>query len=299
MIQILLDDFFDEMVSNPMYHLKPVIMKKYVLILIASLPIMSMAQRKPKIKGNRSVIEVREELPPFNAIELNDNLDIELKKSFGEGYEIIADDNLIDILKFQVVDSTLVISSFYDVTAKKKLEIIVNYKELKAITQRDGKIECEDIIKADELYINVFGPSKLKLKADAFVAYLNLEDNSNSDFSLDVDSLDIKMKHRSDAKIYAVTGAKHVELLNNAALSIDGSTDTLQLKAINNARFKGEKMQSGGANIVLEESSVARVFATRDLELQSRGTSKTYLYGDPRISILEFLDTSQLIKKKN
>ena len=274
-------------------------MKKYIVLLLVLLPLISLAQRKPKIKGNRSVTEVREELPPFNAIELNDDLDIQLKKSFGEGYEIIADDNLIDILKFNVIDSTLVISSFYDVTTKKKLEIIVNYKELKAITQRDGKLIGEDVIKTDELFINVFGQSRLDIKADAFVAYLNLEDNSNSDLSLDVDSLDIKMKHRSDANIYAVSAAKTIELLNNAALTIDGTTDTLELKALNNTRFKGEKLQSGGAKITLEESSIARVFATRELELQSRGDSKTYLYGDPRISIVEFLDTSQLIKKKD
>lgn len=274
-------------------------MKKYIIIALICLPVIGLAQRKPKIKGNRSVTEVREELPPFNAIELNDNLEIQLKKSFGEGYEIIADDNLIDILKFNVVDSTLIVSSFYDVTAKKKLEIIINYKELKGITQRDGKIISEDIIKTDELFVNVFGPSKLNIKADAFVATLNLEDNSSADFSLDVDSLSLNMKHRSDASIYAVSGAKNVELLNNASLSIDGTTDTLRLKALNNTRFKGEKLQIGGATAILEESSVARIFATREFELQSSGDSKTYLYGDPRISILEFLDTSQLIKKKN
>lgn len=274
-------------------------MKKYIIMAIALLPFISLAQRKPKIKGNRSVTEVREELPPFNAIELNDNLEIQLKKSFGEGYEIVADDNLIDILKFKVVDSTLVISSFYNVTAKKKLEIIINYKELKGITQRDGKIISEDIIKTDMFYVNVFGPSKLNVKADAFIATLNLEDNSSSDFSLDVDSLSLHMKHRSDANIYAVSGAKTIELLNNASLSIDGTTDTLIVKALNNSRFKGGKLQAGGAAVTLEESSVARVFASREFELESSGDSKTYLYGDPRISILQFLDTSQLIKKKN
>ncbi len=56
-------------------------MKRIIVLFIVFLPLLSWAQRKPKIKGNRQVTEVREELPPFNAIELNDNLDIELKKS--------------------------------------------------------------------------------------------------------------------------------------------------------------------------------------------------------------------------
>ncbi len=274
-------------------------MRNAIILLIICFPIVIKAQRKPKIKGNRQVTEVREELTSFNAIELNDNLELTLKKSFGEGYEILADDNLIDILKFKVIDSTLVVSAFYEVTSKKKLEITINYKELKAITLRDGKITGEDIINADEIYLNVFGPSKIDIKANAFVGHVNMEDNSVGDFNLDIDSLNINMKHKSDARLYAVTGAKNITLLNTSSLTIEGTTDSLQLKMLNNTKFKGEKLQTGGAALELEESALARVYVTRDLELQSRGDSKTYLYGDPRISILQFLDTSQLIKKEN
>ena len=80
------------------------------------------AQRKPKIKGNKKVVEVVEELPPFNAIELNDDLKIFLEKSSSEAFIIKADDNLIDVLKFKVVDSTLIITSFYKIISKKKLD---------------------------------------------------------------------------------------------------------------------------------------------------------------------------------
>ena len=98
-------------------------MKKFLLPLLLLFMVSMTAQRKPKIKGNRVVTEVNGELPSFNAIVLEDNLDIVLKKSFGPGYRIEADDNLVDILKFKVEDSTLVISSFYTVTSKKKFNI--------------------------------------------------------------------------------------------------------------------------------------------------------------------------------
>ena len=275
-------------------------MKKLIILLFAiSLPIIAFAQRKPKIKGNRTVTDVREDLPAFNAIELNDNLDIRLKKSYGEGYEITADDNLIDVLKFKVEDSTLIISSFYDITAKKKLEITVNYKELKAIIQRDGKITVEDVLSTDNLYVNTFGPSKLSLKANAFMASLNMEDTSKGDFNLDVDSLNVGLKHRSDATIYSVSSAKNIELQNTAALDLEGTTDSLSLKMYNNTKFVGQKLEAGSAKVQLEESATARINAFRAMKLKSRGSAKTYLYGDPKITILEFLDTSQLIKKKD
>ncbi|GMN06017.1 hypothetical protein MTsPCn5_14060 [Croceitalea sp. MTPC5] len=274
-------------------------MKKIFLLSLLCVSFVSTAQRRPKIKGNREVTEVREELPPFNAVELNDNLSIVLKKSFGEGYEIIADDNLIDVLKFKVVDSTLVISSFYDITAKKKLGITVNFRELKAITMRDGKIDSEDILNSDELFINVFGPSKLDVEVNAFIANINLEDTSTANFNLDVDSVNVSMKHKADARLYGVSGAKNIELANNATLDIEGTTDKLILKLVDDTKFRGEKLQTQSASLQIEGSPLARIYATMEFELQSSGDAKTYLYGEPKITILDFLDTSQLIKKKN
>ena len=272
-------------------------MKKLMLLSLLMVPLMILGQRKPKIKGNREVTEVREELPSFNAIELNDNLDIILKKSFGEGFEITADDNLVDVIKFKVEDSTLIISSFYTITSKKKLDIVVNFKELKAITLRDGKITTTDIVASDALYVNVFGNSRLNLKADAFFANLNMEDTSKGDFNLDVDSLNITLKNRADAKIYAVTGTKQIQLQNNAVLDVEGASENVQLKMFSNTRYKGSKMQATEIFAQVEESAVARLQASKSLELQSRGSAKTYVYGEPDITLLEFLDTSQLYKK--
>lgn len=274
-------------------------MKKLIFLLVLCIPIILIAQRKPKIKGSRSVIEVVEELPAFNAIELNDKLDIILKKSSSEGYEIVADDNLIDILKFEVEDSTLIVSSFYNVTAKKKLDITVNFKEIKAITQRDGKITMKGMLSTDNLYIDTFGSAKLNVKATAFVANLNMEGSSKGDFNLDVDSLNVNLRNKSDAKIYSVSSIKMIDIRNTASLDIEGSTDSLNLKMLNNTKFVGQKLGTGTANLDVQESASARVNAFREIHLKSRGNAKTFLYGDPKITIEEFFDTSQLLKKKN
>ena len=70
-----------------------------IMLLFATLAVQS--QRKPKIKGNRTVIEVKEVLPPFTKIELRDDLDVSLRRSTEEAYAVQADDNLIDVLKIQ------------------------------------------------------------------------------------------------------------------------------------------------------------------------------------------------------
>ena len=274
-------------------------MKKLIFLLAVCTPILLTAQRKPKIKGNRSVVEVAEDLPAFNAIELNDNLDVILKKSSSEGYEIVADDNLIDVLKFKVKDSTLIISSFYNITAKKKCIITINFQELNKITQRDGKIEMKGMLSTDNLYIDTYESAKLNVKASAFLANLNMEGNSKGDFNLDVDSLNVILKDKTDAIIYSVSSAKKINLQNTASLEIDGSTDSLHLKMNNNTKFIGQKLGAGSANLEIKESASARVNVFREIELKSSGKAKLHLYGDPKITIEEFLDTSQLLKKKS
>ncbi len=270
-----------------------------LLLLLLTIPFTLLGQRKPKIKGNRSVTEVRETLPPFNAIELNDNLEIRLKKSFGERYEVVADDNLVDVLKFEVLDSTLVISSFYTIVSKKKLEITIEFQELRSITQRDGKIFSDALIESDELFINTFGNSQLDLDASGFMANVNGEDNSRMDLNLDIDSLSVSLKHKTNAIIYAVSGAKAVDLQNTASLTLEGTTENLLVAMSGNSKLKGDKLEAAEVDLTIKESSFARVYAFRNFTLNSSGTARTFLYGSPKVAISEFLDTSQLLKKED
>ncbi len=272
-------------------------MRKIVLFSLMLIPMLALSQRKPKIKGSRIVTEVNEELPAFNAIQLNDDLDIVLKKSFGPGYQVIADDNLIDILKFKVEDSTLVITSFYTVTSKKKFDITINYTELKAITAKEGSITSKEMINSDELFVDGFANTRLTLQASASIMDINLEDTSKSEFNVDVDSLNVSLNKRAEAYIYAVTDASLVNVDGNASFTFEGTADRMQLEVNGNAKFKGERMEAGSVIAKLQNSANVRINSFRDFELYSKGNARTQLYGNPQINIMEFVDTSQLIKK--
>ncbi len=274
-------------------------MKKLLLLAICLSAFMVHAQRKPKIKGNKAVTDVREDLPPYNAIELNDDLEIHLQRSSDVGYSITADDNLIDVLKFKVEDSTLIITSFYKITSKKKLDITVNYNELRAITMREGRIKMKDMIRTDHLRVNTFGDSKLELNANAPVMDIIMEGSSSGDFNLDSDSLTIILKDRIDVRIYAVSEINTMEMFKNASVRMEGTTDTLKLNLYGSANLKAEKLEAATVLATFEETPSARVYAFKEIELSSRGSSKTYLYGNPKITLLDFLDTSELYKRND
>ncbi|MGB6153622.1 MAG: DUF2807 domain-containing protein, partial [Pricia sp.] len=164
-------------------------MKNLVLFIALLFCFQLSAQRKPKIKGSRIVADVQENLPPFNTIELKDDLEIRLRKSPQEGYAITADDNLIDVLKFKVEDSVLTISSFYKITSKKKLNITVNYSNINTIRVHDGDIRMDGAIITDDLDVHMFESAKMQLNAEAAFMAIQMEGNSSGDFTLKGDEI--------------------------------------------------------------------------------------------------------------
>ena len=273
-------------------------MKNIIFLFALTLCFQGYSQRKPKIKGNKDVVEVKESLPSFSAIELKDNLEIKLQNASEEGYTIKADDNLIDVLKFRVEDSTLVISSFYNITSKKKLEITINYTYINALTIYDGRVLTDGTITADELFVNTYESGKLELNADAELININMEGNSSGDFNLKGTEMNFVFKDRIDVRIYTVSEMNNIKMYKNASAKMEGTTTELRANLFENSKLKGDQLVSESAYLTAEDSPSADIHATVDFELSSSGSSKIYLYGTPKINILEFLDTSELHKEK-
>ncbi|MFH6602400.1 GIN domain-containing protein [Maribacter algicola] len=273
-------------------------MKNMIFFIALILCFQAMGQRKPKIKGNRNVVEVSESLPAFNAIELKDDLDITLQKASSEGYAISADDNLIDVLKFEVQDSTLIITSYYKITGKKKLDITIDYNYLESVTMFDGRIEMKDIISSEQLYINTFGSSKLQLNTNSTFVQVHMEGSSSGDLNINSDSLNIVLKDRIDVGIYAVSDSNILKMTESAGAKLEGTTNTFLVNISGNSSLKAEKLEANTVSADLEGSPSARINAYADFELSSRGDSKTYFYGPAKIKLIDFLDTSQLHREK-
>ena len=275
-------------------------MKKFVvLILMSIVSVHTYSQRKPKIKGNRNVIEVREDLEPFTAIEVNDDLDIMLQKSSQEGYALEIDDNLVDVLKFKVENGVLQISSFYNITSKKKLDITIFFTEISSLKMLNGKISMKDVISTDYLKVFTSGTSRLELNATSDVIDITMEEISSGDFNLASDSLNVTLKDRIDVKLYATGVNNNIYMYENASAKVEGTADIFKVKLYGNSSLKASDLQSGEVFLNTEDSSDAEIRALNNFQLSSKGSSRTKLYGNAKINIIEFLDTSRLEKEKD
>lgn len=275
-------------------------MKKFaLLIILLVISANGYSQRKPKIKGNKNVIEVREDLEPFNAIELIDDLDIVIQKATTEGYALELDDNLLDVLKFKVENGTLKISSFYNITGKKKLEITIFFQELNSIRMMNGKISMKDVISTDRLSVETFGTSRLELNATADIMDINMEEISSGDFNLASDSLNLTLKDRIDVKLYTTGASNNIYMYKNASAKVEGTTDFLMAKLYGDTSLKASDLQANYVLVVAEDSPDIEVRALNTFQLSSKGGTRTKLYGEPEITILDFLDRSRLEKERN
>lgn len=273
-------------------------MKKIILCILLLASVVSIAQKKPKIKGSKTVIEVTNELPPFNAIKIADDLRIELKKARENSYTFIGDDNLLDVLKFEVTDSILEISSFYRIVSRKKLVLTVNYIGLNGVTMLDGRLDMKDIVTTDYLDINLQGSSKLNLNTLADIVTISMSGNSNAELNVDCDELVISQDQKSNLGLYLVAKITKVTMHGNADSKLEGAATDLQINLFGNSQLRAESLKGAAVSANLDESPDARIYATDNFELSSKGGSKTYLYGTPKITIIDFLNSSQLIKKE-
>ena len=276
------------------------VMRNYMFLVgVLFISIQVHSQRKPKIKGNKNVIEVQQDLEPFYGIEVLDDLDIVLQKAPTEGYALEIDDNLVDVLKFKVENGTLQISSFYNITSKRKLEITVFFQELSSLKMLNGKISMVDVISTNRLKINTLGTARLELNATADVIDITMEEISSGDFNLASDSLNLTLKDRIDVKVYA-TGANHsIYMYKNASAKLEGTTDVLTARLYGGSTLKASMLEAGRINLMAEDSPDAEINALNEFQLSSKGGSKTKLYGNPKITIVDFLDTSRLEKGSN
>ena len=271
---------------------------KYMILLLLSLSTaMVYAQRKPKIRGNRNVTEVSKELPGFLAVCLLDDLEVSLQRAPGPGYEIEADDNLIDILKFEVTSDTLFISSFYKVTGRKQLQIRVLYNELNAITVRAGSISVSEPVTSDLLSVRTEAGGRLQLNARVPRLLLRMQDQSSGDFNIESDSLEVVLTNSAEARIYQVNEEMELTMGDQSDALIEGTAGTMTLKMEAGSKLRAERLEADTIKASLGGTASAYLHPTGLFELSSKESPNIYLYGDAEINIVEFGDTSVLYKR--
>jgi Putative auto-transporter adhesin, head GIN domain len=273
-------------------------MRTLVLITLFLFCLNITAQKKQKIKGNKEVVEVYNNLEPFTKLEVMDELEITLMQTQYEGYRLKTDSNLVDVIKFEIIDGTLKIYTTKRIVSDKKLEIYLTFNSLEKITLgKNSKLKGQNNLRISTLELTCADESvfDLDIQSDEFSVLMN----GNANGRLKLNTISSTMILNDNAYLKGSISAEDFDLTLNkrADMNIEGSTDELNLIASGSSDVKAKKLKVTRATINASNTSDIYVYASKKLSIYAKGKSFIYVYGNPEIEVEGLNDKSQIIKK--
>jgi hypothetical protein len=277
-------------------------MKKTVLILVVMILTtpMILAQGDDKIKGNRNVTIKQTYIDDFETIIVDGDFSIEIVYNSKPSVNIEADDNLHEVIQFNVVDGVLTFTETVRISSKKKLSITVNYGEaLKHIeTKGAGEIRSLTSMELENVTLTTSDDSRayLNIKASSFLYKSSGKSKTRLNLTADSTKVELNDNSKLDALINSKIADFDLYLRSDAV--IEGTANTSVIRLDNSTNFNGAKFDVKTVNVSLEDTSDLTISATETISIAASGDSEIYLFGSPVITITKFEDTAKLQKKK-
>ena len=266
------------------------------LLLFTSLVV---AQKKEKIKGSKIVTVSVKEIPVFENIEINDNFEVFLVKSEKPSFEIEADDNLHDIISYEVKAGTLKVTSLREVTGEKKFAIRINYtSELKLITAKnESSIHALADLELDNITIKNYDNSRafLNVKANYFALILN--DKAEAEINIKADNTSIELSKNADLKALLTSKEFKLDMYQKSQATIEGNVNNAKIRLDNDIVLTAKKLVIADLELTIENYAKCYINVTDELAIIASGKSEIELLGNSKIEISKFTNNATLYKK--
>ena len=269
-----------------------------IIALIFSSSIL-LAQKAEKIKGSKVVTTSTKEITSFNAIEVEDNLEINLEKGDKNEIKIEADDNLHDIISLNVQDEILIISTSKEAQNFKKLAVKVTYtNDLNLVTTKDESIvNAIQEITLDNITFKTLNKSKLFLNVNSKNFILQSNDKSKIELNLKGESTFIELSKNTSLKALINCTNLKCDLYQKATATLEGDAHNTTLRLDNSAELTARNFNSKNTDITIEGSASCSLFAENTIIIDATDKTEIELYGSPKIEIRKLAGETKLFKK--
>ena len=272
-----------------------------MLILLAIISLSANAQKKEKVKGNREVLIKKFTVASFNAIEIGEKFNVKLQNTSDTTRVVIeTDDNLFDVIHFNVENEVLKFWTSMEIVKKKRLRVTVfvpkQFNKIKLVEK--GQVFTDDQLKLKALNIEAYNKSEAKLNLrikDDLV--ITASDKSDLELEASAQKAQIKLTADADLKAKIDTKTAGIEIDKSADCELEGSTNQLDLKAAGKSKIKAEKFVAKEATLSVSGKSNVYTNTSKKITLNLSGKTETYLYGSPEIILKSFKDNAALFKK--
>lgn len=270
------------------------------LIAFVMLTTFSVAQKKEKIKGSKIVTVSVKEIPSFESVEINDNFEVFLVKSEKPSIEIEADDNLHEIINYEVAGGTLRVTSLRDVSGAKKFAIRINYtSELNLITAKnESTIHALADLELENITVKNYDSSKsfLNVKSDYFALILN--DKSEAEINVKSDNTSLELSKNAELRALINSKDLKLDMYQKSKAEIEGNTKDAKMRLDNNSLLTAKKLVISDLELIIENYAKCFINVSDSFLLMASGKTEIELLGDSKIQISKFTNNATLYKKE-
>ena len=271
---------------------------KSMIIAMLFMSLTAFAQKKMKIDGNKVVTDVFKTLEDFHAIEIAGDLEVNLTQTADNGYHLKTDENLVDVIKFDILNGVLKIYSTHEIKKSKELVIDLTYIDIDAITLTGkAQLNSKNRLTFDKLLFTANDDSKYELDMHTKSATFNLGQSSKGDIQLKGDKAIMILNDNAFLKGDIVVDNLDLTVNKRADMDIDGDATNLKLTATGSSDIKAKKLRATYADLNASNSSDIYVNASKELKIYTKGKSNVYVYGNPEVKVDGLNDKSKIIKK--
>lgn len=275
-------------------------MKKYTAILLLLLSTsLILAQKKEKIKGSKTVTIEQKEISNFEALEVEDNLEVYLEKGEKNEIKIEADENLHEIIALDLKDKILRIYTSKEAVSYKKLIVRVTYtNDLNLVTSKNKAIlNAIQEIQLDSITFKAYDYSQLSLNLNTQNFILQADDKSKSELHLKSEKATIELSKTAALKAFASVTELKCDLYQKSNATLEGNTTNAIIRLDNNSVFTGNKLIIKNADVTAESYSSCSLNAETNVIIDAADKSEIQLLGIAKIEIRKFADEAKLFKK--
>lgn len=277
--------------------MKPKIYLSIIILLFSST--LLLAQKAEKIKGSKIVTSTIKEVKAFNAIEIEDNLAINLEKGDKNEIKIEADDNLHDIISLEVQNDILMIATSKEAQGFKKLSVTITYtNDLNLVTTKDESVvnAIQEIV-LENITFKTFDRSKLFLNVNSKNFILQANDKSKTELNLKGESTFIELSKNATLNALINSTDLKCDLYQKAIATIEGDANNTNLRLNNSAELNARNLNSKYTDVTTEESASCNLLAENNIIIDANDKTEIELYGNPKIEIRKLDGEAKLFKK--
>lgn len=268
-----------------------------VALLVTSL---SFSQKKEKIKGSKIVTVAVKELNNFENIEVGDNFEVLLVKGTKPSIEIEADDNLHEIINYEVSGNTLKINALKDPTSFKKFTIRINYSnDLQLITVRnEATLKALADIELDKITIKNYNNSKSFLNVKSNYFALILDDKAEAELNVKAESTSLELSKNSELKALIASPELKLDMYQKSTATIEGTATIAKMRLDNNSHLNAPKLVIGTLEVDTDNYAKCEINVSSAITIAAGGKSQIELWGEQKIIVKKFLNNTLLRKKE-